>query len=301
MASDTTTKLHCPRCAYDLSAEARRWNDDAIDEREGLACPLEGTCPECGLRFAWAKLYRPELVEVRWFVEMTEANPRLRKPRFRYVQTWAAALVPWQFWRKISLESPHNVRRRVSWVLGVLFVPALLMLVAITLARGVLDPAASWIGRVTRCALRYDGSPWVLSAVGGFLVYPLVFICLPWTRARSKVTLLHIARATAYSIAPLAALVVVSCSIVLYDTLMMTRWMRSFPWLDPFVSLQWQRQPWLTFGQWLWPLSIAWFALWWGCALRLGFRMSDWRAVLLALAVPAVMTQVLLGFMRAHV
>lgn len=43
-----TTRPRCPRCGYDLGGQVATWRE---------ACPLEGSCPECGATFAWGKVF----------------------------------------------------------------------------------------------------------------------------------------------------------------------------------------------------------------------------------------------------
>jgi hypothetical protein len=46
----------------------------------------------------------------------------------------------------------------------------------------------------------------------------------------------------------------------------------------------------------LWIATILWIAVWWACALKLGFRMQDWKRVALALIIPSVLAQVLMMY-----
>jgi hypothetical protein len=43
-----------------------------------------------------------------------------------------------------------------------------------------------------------------------------------------------------------------------------------------------------------WIIALAWFFLWWLCALKIGFRMRDWLAALLAMSAPVIVATVLL-------
>jgi hypothetical protein len=50
----------CPKCGYDQSGEIATWQDQ---------CPMEGRCPECGLEFAWANVLDPARIELKWYIE----------------------------------------------------------------------------------------------------------------------------------------------------------------------------------------------------------------------------------------
>ena len=50
----------CPRCGYDLRGVVTTWAD---------ACPLESTCSECGLFFAWSEVIGPLAPRPGWCVE----------------------------------------------------------------------------------------------------------------------------------------------------------------------------------------------------------------------------------------
>ncbi|MCA9293487.1 MAG: hypothetical protein KDA20_06715 [Phycisphaerales bacterium] len=50
----------CPRCGYDVSGDCDRWKTE---------CPLEGTCPECGLVFEWRYLLNPALAAPAWLFD----------------------------------------------------------------------------------------------------------------------------------------------------------------------------------------------------------------------------------------
>ncbi|MEO0483381.1 MAG: hypothetical protein AAF138_07120 [Planctomycetota bacterium] len=98
----TARTPECPRCGYDLSGETERWTD---------ACPIEGTCSECGLAFAWREILNPELRVLPWLYEHRQDRPR----RTLAVTAWRAAR-PWSFWRAVRLA--HTVRPGRALVAG---------------------------------------------------------------------------------------------------------------------------------------------------------------------------------------
>jgi hypothetical protein len=308
MPPSTHTTLHCPRCAYDVSAEPSRWNDDASDERAGLTCPLHGICPECGLRFSWALLYRPELAEVPWFVEEKQrASHSLPQHRFRALRTWLAAMLPWVFWKRIAIEVPHDIPRRIWWLAVVLLVVPLALMALYVLWVGVYTFAAPQtpaylfpystvhnafasqrhaVSELQWCLpqslLPPRWTPWLTVFLAGSLLYPVTLLCLPWTRARSKVHFHHVWRAWTYSLAPLLAIIIIAFVAKLHDSVVAPVFplfgsMGTPSWLDPF------RQTGSVAASFniayadsqLIPVLIVWQFVWWLFTLRSGFRMTD--------------------------
>ncbi len=81
----------CPRCGYDQSGACSAWRDE---------CPLEGTCPECGLRFEWADAYNRNRRPLPWLFEHKQRwSPGL----VRAWRSWGRTILPGRFWRDVSL------------------------------------------------------------------------------------------------------------------------------------------------------------------------------------------------------
>ncbi len=94
------------------------------------SCPLDGSCGECGLGFAWADILTESAYRPSWCVEFA--------PRRRLVAAAAATLimvfVPWKLWASIRMA--HAVEgRRLAVYLG--FVLAILYLM-FALSHGVI-------------------------------------------------------------------------------------------------------------------------------------------------------------------
>lgn len=120
---DQTQVILCPRCGYDLRGVVAKWLD---------ACPLEGTCAECGLHFKWAELLHPEKFEPRWCVEYA---PRLRALPWRAVKTYGMTFWPWSFWRKLRMTDPPRWRNLVAYaaiILAVMYLAFAASIAAIT-------------------------------------------------------------------------------------------------------------------------------------------------------------------------
>lgn len=98
----------CPRCAYDQSGATAAWND---------ACPLQGTCPECGLVFFWGDLLNPRLDSVLQYFEHAPTR------RFRALRcTVSAVHRPTRYWSAYLLHYPLRISRLIAFAaLGTLY------------------------------------------------------------------------------------------------------------------------------------------------------------------------------------
>ena len=102
----------CPDCGYDLSGVAASWAD---------ACPLSGTCSECGAALIWSDVMNAPDRTLPWFVE--HPAPGRRPGLFlRSWATWALTLIPWAFWWRVSFSGQRSLWRLFLW-LPLLLVP----------------------------------------------------------------------------------------------------------------------------------------------------------------------------------
>lgn len=112
----------CPRCGYDQSGVIASWVE---------SCPLQGTCSECGLEFAWYDVILANRLRVPGFFEhMSGLQPRAAW------RTWVWTLWPAKFWRRVRLEHPVRLSRAWLWLL--------LLLVQFQLAHIAFDGWESW-------------------------------------------------------------------------------------------------------------------------------------------------------------
>lgn len=89
----------CPRCGYDQRGIIAQWTD---------ACPLQGTCTECGLQYEWLDLLKP------WCVENASSQYRLVR---RMIGTFVrSVLAPWRFWREIRITHEHRWRHMAAYL-----------------------------------------------------------------------------------------------------------------------------------------------------------------------------------------
>lgn len=110
----------CPRCGYDLSGEVTRWAD---------SCPLEGTCPECGSRFSWRWVIRPQIRTPRPSFEHYRGLKALR-------WTWREMLMN-RWWRRVDPLDPIRWRR----LLVVALCPLLVGHLVVSVVVGVMAAA----------------------------------------------------------------------------------------------------------------------------------------------------------------
>jgi len=116
--STDAREIRCPRCGYDQRGVLSTWTE---------SCPLEGVCTECGLRFAWCEILRPEKFEPRWCIEFEPQRRRL--PRAA-VRTWFRSFVPWLFWSRLKMSDRIRWPRLLAYIL-LLLVPFLLTYVLV--------------------------------------------------------------------------------------------------------------------------------------------------------------------------
>ena len=102
-----------PRCGYDLRGAIDTWRD---------ACPLRGTCTECGLSIYWAEVLVPDKFEPPWCVEFVDP---LRRFGWAWVQTVARSGRPFRFWSTLKMSMFARPVRLMAYVV-MLVVPILL-------------------------------------------------------------------------------------------------------------------------------------------------------------------------------
>jgi hypothetical protein len=300
----------CPRCGYDVQGDADRWNrapTDALASEVGAACPLRGTCPECGVRFSWAALMRPGLVSPTWFVETAQAFGRANRSG---VRTTLRALTPWRFWREISLETPSDLRRRLWWFLGACVASTLVVALAALLfsllyfvtisqwqfqgTRAItlteLSRVASFItSSLTKGLLSpLSGSTWYRCFLVGAVGYPLMVMLLSQSRKLAKVRGMHVLRASVYACALWPAMLVVGFVLSVLAALgaPFNSVFRLLASLTPLADLA---RPNIN-NHLIYPIVMLWFPLWWAFAIR-SWRMQQAWMVWLAVTLTSLLIQ----------
>jgi hypothetical protein len=109
IATASVDDVRCPRCGYDQRGVMTGWVE---------ACPLEGTCSECGLRYRWSEVLRPELFEPLWCVEFVE---RTRKVPRACLVTYLRSFWPWKFWSRLGMSHQIHPWRLLVYVCSLIF------------------------------------------------------------------------------------------------------------------------------------------------------------------------------------
>lgn len=278
----------CPRCGYDQSGEAATW--------EG-ACPVEGTCPECGHGFGWADVFDPSRQDVAWSVETSGAGHR------RLLRTHKMAVrmaLPWIYWKQVGVDIAVRPGRLLGWLAWFAAAAQMLAWPFVFLGLGLITlgnwpPTLGDIGDVFEvltftelAGLAVDGIGWPIVGVGPdwsgprFSLYVLnmgagvvlrfVFgMCVTWcvvlfaippTRRLVKLRPAHIAR---------AALLQLSILIPLYMMIRVGLLIEHFSFGTVVRSII----MYVTLG------AVLWAVVWWVSALRVGWNIRSWVLVVL--------------------
>jgi hypothetical protein len=213
----------CPRCNYDLSGQIAAWSD---------SCPLQGTCPECGLEFAWRDILNPVYAILPRLFE----HAGFERPR-AFRTTLLRTLRPHLFWRWLQLHhhvQPKRLALFLALALATTYTATILLFFSWTsfhfafnnqvrlptfqsklqamlnllLSRELLWPFGTdwaWASGPTRAYLVFR--PLELLALLIPLLMPLAFVALPETLRRARVRRRHLLRVAAYSLVLLPFLV----------------------------------------------------------------------------------------------
>lgn len=273
----------CPRCGYDQSGACSGWHE---------TCPLEGTCPECGLRFEWADAFTPTRKRLQW---LFEHKPRLSLGMIRSWRSWWMALVPPRFWRRVT--PAHGTSASVVlWPL-VLMVSMIAVGGALRAAYFYITdwagPWTAWGGGPPRGWERWRviaeeawGKPlfahWAdywnagmfwravgrlyaapAAVLGSALLCGVVLMCMTTSRRICGVKASHIVRAMVYRTAPLGVLYLVWLvdSVLVHELSM----------ASPIVFVR--RDAWLV----VIVLTLLWGAWWWRSVILTGWVMPRAR------------------------
>jgi hypothetical protein len=287
----------CPRCTYDLSGTTATWTD---------RCPLEGQCAECGLEFAWGRVLalaeHPWLFEYHW----------RRRPLYRLVRTWFAALRPARFWREVRMTDPIRLRP-LGVVVGGLFLAAMTSGYVLILvvwydwfiyyarrppgasrppgARGWPDFLLHILGELAR-GVAFEVSGLLVA----LLATPLVFLLLPHTLAQAKVRPAHIVRIWFYSL--LFPLAVLGAWAFGQAVLLAAGWDAVAERLNPWLlagTISWVDHPMLAslgpnvVGVGLLLFYAGWGAYWSWCGCRFYLRLAQPGRVVAALTLIVIL------------
>ncbi|MCZ6834724.1 MAG: hypothetical protein O7G85_03025 [Planctomycetota bacterium] len=296
----------CPRCGYDLRGAIETWKE---------ACPLHGTCTECGLAFAWAELLSRHVRLALWCVEFAQDFGEYRR---RFERTALKSFQPWRFWRELRLAHEPRIARLTLYGMLLIVVVWLLVMVGQGTLAGSFwyhqnffpsgTPNTSGYAFVIRCmllpssetSLGFVSSPgWTspLPAPSDFLleclddewdipiflsvyslIAPLVFLVLPVTMRMAKVRRVHVYRIFVYGL--------------LFSTLALSLHIlaRVLP------ELQYRFIPtWISIVfDWLARISLVAFLplmmIWWHVAIKTYLQMKGSFKIWLAITLIALLT-----------
>lgn len=283
----------CPRCGYDQSGAIAAWERFAPP-----SCPLDGTCTECGLEFAWRDLLNPVYALQ---LNMFEHAQMRRIASFLY--TWWKALRPWALWSWIRME--HPIRRGPTArfaVLGLLLTHSIVIAfsVAITFAMvrtvGLIPRTMYMVGSVKQSAIRAAnpfGVDWVygsphssisraiapleLVALLAVMLVPLTFALLPVTLRKARVRRAHLGRIWSYSLVwlpiPFAATWLIHQGMIVIDFVERSQGKRPF-WLSNAMDRIRDVDGWITLAA-----VAVWTATWWSFAAGRYLRLPNAAAI----------------------
>ncbi len=290
-----TDEPRCPRCGYDQRGAVAAWTD---------VCPMEGICSECGYRFAWSDVMRPDRWLLRGFFEHARGVLRSWVSAMR---TLCWALLPWVFWSKVKLHHEVNVRRLLTWPI-VAFGTAWMVLVVVRmggyftfgpfagrtpgvpfggllqeLVNTVAFPVVYWWGSWFEILVDEWG-PVLLGLFAAGIGWPVLLLILPETRRRAKVRWQHLLRAGVYGLAwvsvHIALLVVMAV-----QGLLLGDWDVSLGMSGSVVDLLYEWWP-------LYGLTLtAWMSAWWWFAMARGFQIERATLHWAVLMVPVLLLE----------
>lgn len=262
----------CPRCRYDQSGGVVRWTTE---------CPLEGLCPECGLRFEWRDVFGEPLIP-EWWIERDESPLR-----FRAARTLRRSLWPPSFWNRIRLEFDGHLRNSI-WLL-VCLLACFYVSEAIATAAALYDYYIKTRRYVPNIAVDWSAvlvpfTSWNRPNMLWLLFYaacfPLAATVLPQTRRRAKVAWSHLIRVFVYATS--AGLIVqmtvsaIGVTLILVDNVTTTLQIRSS------LPFYYWTQISILASAFIFLLVVA-FSWWHAC--RRYLRLEHAPAVVIALTV----------------
>lgn len=122
-----STEMSCPRCGYELAGMMASWN---------TACPLQGTCTECGYQIDFSELHARGNVP-DWFVGVA---PHAWGWIRRLPGTVLRMAVPFWAWRTLRLfafNSSFGTRQVLAWSAAmVVFLPMMFMVALVLPVEG---------------------------------------------------------------------------------------------------------------------------------------------------------------------
>lgn len=180
-------------------------------------------CPECGLDFPWGDVLNAQRRLVPGFVEHTKGFWKTYVAAWR---TWVWAIWPGFFWRKIGIHHHVRLNRALLWVLlllaplHILFASFLMLDASWMLLNGVQLDSAYYLELAKRVGeqfgwpaidgwhsywaslayRRHEGLDLLAPILGTCVMWPMLLMCLPFTRRAARVHWRHVWRAATYTL-----------------------------------------------------------------------------------------------------
>ncbi|MAO24335.1 MAG: hypothetical protein CMJ35_11355 [Phycisphaerae bacterium] len=293
----------CPKCGYDQSGEIATWQSQ---------CPMHGTCPECGLAFEWADVIDPSRARLGWYVEHAPGWRSMLRRSLPTLWYLLIPNRYWRRMRMESPRSVKRFVLWVALVLMILYIVAAMgniaarygytrydnaKLVAMKAGQSAqmqatidgmmadtttLDYWGPVIGESLLFPLRSDRfySYGIVEAAGvmaavcaGFSVmWFLLFCAFPVTRRRSKLRVVHVARAMV--VAGLVAWIFVPLAMIAEEIAFVSVFTPLPGWFDRTMPTVMSTA--LLLGLLIW---VQWF---WVAAVRVGWKIrARWYELVL--------------------
>ncbi|MFG0245133.1 MAG: hypothetical protein ACF8MF_03660 [Phycisphaerales bacterium JB052] len=301
----------CPKCGYDQSGAIATWED---------RCPIEDTCPECGLGFAWRDVFDPVRNDRHWYTEHAQSIWGIiaRTPGTLMRLVW-----PWCYWRSVGVEARISLRALSVWliVLGL----GLHFVISIPYGMGTWHDQARFYGSLSNLyqnagikglsKVLIDGIGWpfvqthidyrgpsyifefpmmntvvarqafspLLPLFGMTLVWALIMLLVPTTRRHARIRAAHVYR---------AALVSVVALLLAFELQRLTIGLDLWTATPPMISNIWARR----FGEVVVPLLGLWVLLFWGSAVVVGWRVRPCGLLIVLGSIASVIGSVSVFF-----
>lgn len=299
----TTAAARCPRCAYDLSGETARW---------ASACPLSGTCPECGVTLDWSALFRPDLSLTPGFFEHVRG---VRRGAPALLRTWLLTLYPLRLWSRVRLEAPVRPRRALLWLTILLLTPRLLGSALNTfwltrMATHSMQPVHAtsvanvwldgllWVDLRARPALvgsdLPDTPPAIVPMLLASLAPGVLLLVLSSLRTAANVRAAHVLRASVYSLSWLAPFALLSLlraagrawAVLAAGAAPGVGTDLEGPLARIAHALMYRQPPFIAI------VLAAWLALWWSATVIVHFRITRPARLLVLMALVSLLAAV---------
>lgn len=290
----------CPRCAYDLGGVVDAWSST-----QPHACPLTGTCSECGQEFAWGDVFFPHRRRLPGFVEHAR-GPFSFLVRSCVTLVWV--LLPWMLWKRVKVTVRPRPGKAALWLLVFpLILHGLTAAYANAVRAATMLPSRGfsfnrwfvwasddwtspfflvWYNSNPIAVVRWEmlidnWPPEILALVVATIAMPVIFLgVMRVSRARVGVHSGHVARAMCYGMVWIHALFVIRVMDAIVFSAEAFAAMLTNDYGPGYDAAAYERLPvtyWIRYqGPVVLALGPGWFLVYWWQTIRRGwgFRRS---------------------------